>query len=488
MCLGLFSVRWVYSSLGTVDYGLNGVVAAAVASIAFFQGVLLVSTSRFYSFSIGKGNIDETNRWFNTALSVFVSLGTFSAIAGLLFSGWIVETALRLPSTRIGTGLQVFRASVLLMVATLVSAPFISMFRAKQDIVETSCWNLVETICSFALAYRLLRVKGDVWLVWGIGVVVIKLLFLAIQVTRAVVRYAECRVRLSQWFRMDKIKPFFSFASFALIGNAGTLLRGHGMSILLNIEFPPKNYPDVNASFSVGGTLASHTQEGGGNRAKTIRYSLAASKFGTMLVLLFLIPLAIELDVVLKLWLTHPPRFAVPMCFASMFMLVAEKLSFGALVAVTATGKIKGLQCSSGIVMLSAIPLAWIVLESGGGAVSACWVVSATTLICAILRLIWARLILGMSLRSWFRVVFLPVSIAAAIPFVIGYMVRNLFSLGPIGGIFAVSAATTVCWFICVFWVVLNADERGKLKRCLCMVSRKADIFLAKSTSERNFQ
>ena len=54
LVLGLFTGRWVLMALGESDYGLYGVVGGLTVFIAFFNGLLASSISRFFAFSIGK--------------------------------------------------------------------------------------------------------------------------------------------------------------------------------------------------------------------------------------------------------------------------------------------------------------------------------------------------------------------------------------------------------------------------------------------------
>ena len=54
LAIGLFSARWVLTTLGAEDYGLLGVVGGLTAFIAFFNGVLAAAISRFYSYSVGQ--------------------------------------------------------------------------------------------------------------------------------------------------------------------------------------------------------------------------------------------------------------------------------------------------------------------------------------------------------------------------------------------------------------------------------------------------
>ncbi len=492
MCLGLFSIRWVLSALGPVDYGLAGVVGAVIVFITFFRGVLLVSTSRFYAFSIGEGDWTATRCWFNTALSVFCAMTALAALVGFPVGEWVVKHVLEIPENRMATAVVVFRISLVLACLTLLATPFLSMFTAKQDIVETSAWGLLETFSLFVFSYWILRCKGDVWLVYSIGTVLIHGAVLCAQVFRAWWRYRECRCRFADWFSGDRIRKLFSYVGFSVIGNAGILLRSNGISVLLNVWFPPSSHPEVNASFSVAGNVSNHSQslsaalmnafspeitrmEGAGDRSGVVRYSTRASKFGSMFVLLFLVPLSVELDLVLRVWLKSPPAFALPMCWIMMAMFLVDKLTFGQLVSISAVGRIRGYQCTTGVAMVSTVLLAWVFLRCGGSPVSACWAMFATMALCSALRLLWARVLTGMNPGEWFFDVFLPIAATAALMGAGCLLLRVGFRDSAWVHFILVCSYAVVCWFFFGFWIVLTRDERDFCKRAMLRIRKRSD-------------
>ena len=60
--VNLYTVRWVLSGLGTVDYGIFNAIGGVVTTSTCLTSVLAISTQRFYSFAIGKGDHDKIGR------------------------------------------------------------------------------------------------------------------------------------------------------------------------------------------------------------------------------------------------------------------------------------------------------------------------------------------------------------------------------------------------------------------------------------------
>ena len=91
MLLGLFSSRWVLASLGSIDYGLMAVVGSLIVFISFLNGISSTACARFFALSIGRNDIEETNWWFNTALSIHVVLPIILIIIGFPIGEWAID-------------------------------------------------------------------------------------------------------------------------------------------------------------------------------------------------------------------------------------------------------------------------------------------------------------------------------------------------------------------------------------------------------------
>ncbi|MCL2639889.1 MAG: hypothetical protein FWD53_03495, partial [Phycisphaerales bacterium] len=155
MALGLFSSRWVLERLGKVDYGLMGVVGGLIIFITFLNNVTAGSCSRFFALSIGKGDPEETNRWFNTALSIHTLLPAVLILIGWPVGEWAIVHFLNIPPDRLDTALWVFRFSLVSTFWSMSATPYRAMFIAKQRIAELSLGGMITSIINFGFIYWL---------------------------------------------------------------------------------------------------------------------------------------------------------------------------------------------------------------------------------------------------------------------------------------------------------------------------------------------
>lgn len=78
-CSDCTIARWALQALGTLDYGLLGVVGGLAAFISFFNGISQ-ERFRYFALAIGKESkelktgVEECRMWFTTACIIHTIL------------------------------------------------------------------------------------------------------------------------------------------------------------------------------------------------------------------------------------------------------------------------------------------------------------------------------------------------------------------------------------------------------------------------------
>lgn len=463
--LALFSSRWVLNALGQTDFGLFSLVGSIIGFVTFLNIVMASSTGRHFAYSIGQGDPAEVNRWFNAALGIHLGLAAGLVLIGLAAGEYVVAYVLTIPAERLPACRWVFRVSLLSAFTSMASIPFIAMFNAQQHIAELAVWGTLQSIFTFTLAYILTHVSGDRLLFYAVGMVIILVLIHSAQIVRAVTVFRECHIVYRLWFDGRRFKDIVSFAVWNLIGIFGGTLRGHGSAVLLNLYFGPR----VNAAYGIASQVSSQTDqlaaamlgalspeitasEGRGDRARMINYSLRACKFGSILIMLFAIPVMAEMDYILNLWLGEAPPYTAPLCQLILCTFLVDRLSAGYMLAVNAHGRIAGYQATVGTSLLLTLPLAWFFLWMGLSPTSMGVAFVITMIGCTLGRVLWARHLFRVPVRRWLSDVILPcalVMLAATLAAVVPcWLLPSSFlrlALTAVAGI-AVTLLTT--WFL----------------------------------------
>ncbi len=471
--LGLFSMRWVLGALGQSDFGLFSVVGSIITFIVFLNGIMAGSAARHFAYSIGEGDADKVNQWFNAAFSIHLILPIILIFVGWPIGEYCIAHVLTIPLDRIATSLWVFRISLLSAFFSMVTIPFSAMFTAKQHITTLAVWGTLQSVLSFIFAFLLTRMSGDRLLLYAIGIVTITIFMQVGLSVQAIIVFRECRIRRAQWFDLERFKQIFSFAGWSFIGVFGTILRNQGSPLLLNIFFGPK----VNAAFGIANTITAQAMtlssamtgafspeitvsEGRGERNKMLEIALRMCKFSTLLVMLLAIPLIVEVDYVLKLWLHDVPPYAGTLCQLMLIMFLIDQLTVGYMSAVNAQGKIAAYQATLGTILVLTLPLAWLFLKVGYPPTGVGFAFIINIFLVSLGRVFWGRHLLGMRVQKWLTQVVIPCTAVGVI--------STLAALTPLWWLsssftrfFLVTVASAIATILAGWFIALNASERS---------------------------
>ena len=493
----LFSGRWALQALGEVDFGLYGVVGGLAMFISFFNSVLAYSIGRFYALSVGaalkKDNeadgLEECRRWFSIAVVIHTVVPTLLLLVGYPIGEWAVRSFLTIPVDRVSSCVWVFRFVCISCFLGMVSVPFNAMYTAKQYIAELTVYSFATTLCNFSFLYYMIT-HPDFWLTkyafWHCLMVVLPQLMISI---RACFIFKECRFRWHYAFDRSRFGSLFKYTGWQMFGTFGSLARGQGMAVLVNKYFGPS----VNAAMSIGNTVngqanslagamqgafmpAITTSYGSGDMTQTRTLMYRACKFGVLLSFIFTLPLCIEINEVLRLWLVTPPEYTAGLCLSMMVALIIDKTTIGHMSVVHATGRIAKYQLLLGGSLVATLPLAWLSFQLGLGVYSLCFLFVITTAVCAWGRVFFTKAYVGVPIREWLRKVFMPLALTTVVTLAIGLFPSFFLA----SGFKRVCITTLFCeaaLFPCAWYVVLDCMERqfiiSKLQPFISNVRRR---------------
>ena len=476
---GLFSGRWTLMALGEVDYGLFGVVGGLTAFIAFFNGVLAFSVARFFATAIGRASsmgeslegLEDCRRWFSIAVAVHTVVPAALMALGYPAGEWAVRNFLTIPAEKVETCVWVFRLVCISCFAGMVSVPFNAMYTAKQYIAELTVYSVVTTALNVCFLYYMVSHPGA-WLsgfaMWTCFLAVVPQVVIAF---RAYVLFPECRFRLPYVKDLPRFRELFSYTAWQVFGSLGSLLRAQGMQVLVN----KYHGPAVNSSMTIANTVNTHTQSlatsmigafqpaiatayGAGDIPRLKSLSDRACKFGMLGMLVFMLPLSVELSEVMRIWLENPPSFTTELCWCMMAVAFINMMAIGHDLAVNASGRIALYQIVIGGTMILTLPLAWLFSYLGLGPV---WIGYANIIMMSItlVRVVFARSILGISITNWaFRIV-VPVLCVSGLSASLGYCTR-LFLSDSFLRVLLTSAIIDVTLVSLAWFFVFDATER----------------------------
>ena len=191
--------------------------------------------------------------------------------------------------------------------------------------------------------------------------------------------------------------------------------------------------------------------------------SYRACKFGLLLLLLFALPLSLELRKVVQIWLITPPANTVLLCMTAIASCLIRVATTGHMIAVNANGRVALYQFSVGTSLIMSIPIGWVLVKYGLGVWGIAVAILVSSMCCSIGRVCFARYLVGLSFVHWLRRIVLPVLAVALITGLAGVTIRYFME----ESFLRIVITTIICEvvFLPLAWfVALECDERDFVK------------------------
>ena len=353
VCLSLYSTRLILSALGQSDYGVYSVVAGVVAMLSFVTNAMVTTTQRYLSYNQGKNDTNRLRLIFANSMLLHVFIGL--ALMFLLFSiGYpIVYCWLNIIHERQDAAFVVYSIATVMLFISFTTSPLRSLFISRENIVYISIVDVLDGLLKLGFAFVLCYVSFDKLICYAVIMLCIQLVNFFAYAIYAASKFPECH--FPRFKELDKtyIKELSSFTGWTVFSSGCVIARNQGIAIIFNMFCGVV----VNAAYAIAqqvlGAVAFVSSsivnamnpqimkaEGAGNRDKMIRLAEYESKYAFLLLAIVAIPLIVEMDSILSLWLTEVPTYTVPFCQLVLLAALCDQLTVGLTSANQAFGKI----------------------------------------------------------------------------------------------------------------------------------------------------
>ena len=463
MVVSLYTSRVVLNTLGIVDYGINNVVGGVITMLGFLTNSLGAASSRYITYDLGKGDINVMKRTFGNIKCIHYILAGIILLIGETLGLWFVMSQLQIPSVRFTAAIWVYQFSVFSSIIGIISVPYNATIIAHENMSAFAYISLVDAILKLLIVYCLTVIPYDKLIVYAF-------LFFCIQVFDRMIYFIYCSKHFEETHSglcYDKtlFKDIFSFAGWTMGGNLAVVGFTQGLNILLNMFFGPV----VNAARGIAVQVQNICQQfcnnfqmalnpqliksyAEGNKNVMHNLLFKSSKFSFFILYFIAIPLMLETNLVLKVWLGVVPEYTVTFLRLILIIGLLFSLSNPIIISVHATGKLKRFQLVEGTMLLMIVPIAYILLKFFGIPPEYVFVVHIVVELCTqFVRLKIGLPMIGLNLKDYFSKVIRPILAVALLSPILPFIIyvntqENMRSF------FVVSC----CWVISSCFITYN--------------------------------
>lgn len=442
MILTLYTVRVVLNILGVIDYGIYDVVAGVVTTMSFLSSVMSMAIQRFYSYAIGENNHDRLKQIFSISLIFFIVISIFVLVIGESIGLWFINTKLTIPKEKMAAANWVYQFAILSFIVNIISIPFSSALIAHENLKVYSIISLAEYVLRLTLILLLPFLFIDKLIGYGLLMFISYLVITLIYVYIARSRYIECFYENIK--DSNLVRHLISYSGWTMYGTVSSVLNNQGNSILLNIFFGPVANAAKSIAFQVSNSLTVFSSNffmavrptliksyAEGNMNDTMKIFYFSNKFTYYLLYLICLPLLLETEYILKLWLENTTDQMV--VFSQLILIYTLILSLNnpITILIQATGNVKKYFLIVESCTLLSFPISYLCFKLGFGVQSSYWVMIIVFFVAHILRLlVLQKEIEEFKIKEYLSKFAIQAVIISFISFVLSYLIRNNIEYG----------------------------------------------------------
>lgn len=475
MLVGLFTSRIVLDALGVEDFGIYNLVGGFVLMFSIVRAGLVSSTQRFLNFELGKGNVMNLNKTFSTITLIYVFLCTLIFVIAEISGYWFIENKLSIPNNRIYAAKFVFQLSLVTLIFTLISSSYNSLIIAHEKMKAFAYITIFEVFAKLIVAYVLYITTFD-------SLIIYSLLLCIVQISVPILYWIYCKknfkyeVAINWKIDLSKVREIYAFAGWSMMGGIAYIGFTQGVNILLGMFFSPVVNAARGIAVQIQGVISQFVTNfqlaidpqiiksyARGDLTYMSNLISTSSRFSFYLLFFVSLPVMIEADYLLSIWLVQVPAdtslFFRLIIITTMFDSVANPFEK----AINATGVIRNYQITCSSIMMMIVPISYIVLMLGAPAYSVFIVHICLGFIAMICRILLAGKSVGITFKSFLSksgILIIYVSLLSPLLPIVFYtsLEQNIFRFIIVAFCCMISVAGSI-WF---FGITL--DERSMFK------------------------
>ena len=475
MFINLFTVRIVLNALGEEDYGIYNVIGGVITMLSGVTSVLAAATQRFYSYAIGEKKSENLTQTFSTSINIYIIVSAAVIVIGETIGLWLVNTQLVIPDNRIVAANWIYQFSILSFVLSMLQSPFSSAVIAHEDMGIFALVSFSECIFKFGAAWLLVVSPIDRLVFHGALILLVYFGVFSFYYLWGRYNYEECHYKRVNDKKL--YKDLFSFSGWTLFGS----LAGVGMSqvntLLVNIFFGPIANAARAIALQINGALNSFS----GNFIMAIRPPMIkayaegdynylnrlftlSNKFVFYCMLFIALPLLLEMNTILNLWLKTVSQQTV--VFSQLIVIYAVILSLNNPISIImqAAGKVKEYYVPVESFTLLCPVATYVLFKLGFPAESTFWAMIGAIILSHCVR-IWCikKYYVGFSLRDYVIGFMAPAGLVTLLSSIIVFFIATSLSEGLLR-LAIVLLSSFVVVFVFAIVLGLNKIEKQYLK------------------------
>ena len=376
MGINLLTSREILRAIGVDDYGIYTVVGGVVALFGIVSNSLSAATQRYITHGLGKNEPERLNIIFSTSVFIHILMCILIFILAETIGLWFIKNEILIPADRMYASMWVYQCAVISTIIMIISVPYNAAINAHEKMGAFAFISLIEVVMKLGIVYLLYIIPADKLILYAVLLVIVQLCIRFCYTNYCQKHFKECKFIFVKDIKL--IKEIGAFSTWSLLGNAAYISYTQGLNVLLSMFFAPA----VNAArgiaiqaqtavnlFAQNFQMAMNPQITKSYASNNLEYMhslvFKSARFSYFMLFLLSLPILIECETILKIWLSIVPEYTVTFLRIILVTSCINAMANPLIISVKATGKIKKYELVVGTLMLMILPVSYVFLKFG---------------------------------------------------------------------------------------------------------------------------
>ena len=287
---------------------------------------------------------------------------------------WFVECKLNIPIGRESATMICYQFAVIQTVIGIVRVPYMSIIISYEKMDVYAMLSIIEAILKVLIVVLLPLVSYDRLILFSVFTT------LAFAIISAVyIIYCRFSIIPSRYtYKNDKLllREMFSYSGWSLAGGIANLFRSQGLNVLFNLFFSVV----VNAAMGIANQVSSAVNSfmsnfstayspqivklcAEGDNTNFYKLVTEMSKLSFALMTIICIPLLLNINLCLDIWLNNYPEYTIEFCVIVIVSILVDSFSAPLWTALGAIGKIRTYYIILSITGTLVLPVSYLLLK-----------------------------------------------------------------------------------------------------------------------------
>ena len=375
MFITLYTSRIILKVLGVSDYGLYNVVGGMVAMFAFVNTTLSGCSQRYFNIALGKEDPQLCKHTFSVALFLHIILAIGFFVLMEIVGKYLILNLLNIENSRIEAAYSVFHFSLISLSICFVYMPYEAAVIANEKMDFYAYLSIFDVVSKLGVVYALyLFPDVDRLILYAILLLIAHVIIGVIYVVYCMRNFAMCS--LNPVYDKVLAKEMGQYTMWNVIGHMSYVISTQGYNIVFNHFLGTVINAARGLAVQIQGVVSKFTNSfqiaaspqivkyyAAQKHEEMFRLAINTSKYSSYLFFLFGIPLFLEMDTVLSIWLTEVPENTA---FFARIMLINCLITSSSTALdriIVATGKVRSMNIVNLVSQLLFVGLSYLLLR-----------------------------------------------------------------------------------------------------------------------------